>query len=77
MSPSFSPAAAKAYAGLADFGIELTEVRVRLNAANGISLDTTISFPLSQDTLVIDIPVGNGGTDQPFTVLVEIITPVG
>ncbi|HEY5440878.1 MAG TPA: hypothetical protein VIJ90_06310 [Gemmatimonadaceae bacterium] len=37
MSPSFSPAAAKAYAGLADFGIELTEVRVRLNAANGIS----------------------------------------
>ncbi len=72
MSPSFSPAAARIYSGLAAFGIEVTEVHVVLTAPDGSTRDTTISFPPGQDTLFIDIPIPSGQTDQVFTALLEL-----
>jgi hypothetical protein len=72
MSPSFSAAAAQVYGNLAAFGIEVTEVHVHLTGPDGSVRDTTIAFPASQDTLVIDIPVDAGGTDQPYTALLEL-----
>ncbi len=72
MAPSFSPAAAQVYSNLAAFGIEVTEVHIQLTAPDGTARDTTISFPAGQDTLVIDIPVDAGGTDQTYTALLEL-----
>ena len=72
MSPSFSPAAARIYGGLAAFGIEVTEVHVVLTAPDGSTRDTTISFPPGRDTLFIDIPIPSGQTDQAFTALLEL-----
>ncbi|MEP6999085.1 MAG: Ig-like domain-containing protein, partial [bacterium] len=60
------------YRGLGAFGVEVTEVHVRLTAVTGSTRDTTISFPPGQDTLVVDIPIPPSENDQPFTALLEL-----
>ena len=72
LSPSFSSDAARAYSALAAFGLEVTEVRVRLTAPDGTIRDTVIAFPANADSLVIEIPVPSSSTDQPFTALLEL-----
>ncbi|MEP6999086.1 MAG: Ig-like domain-containing protein [bacterium] len=57
LMPSFSASASQAYAALAAFGIDITNVHVRLTAPDGSMRDTTISFPVEMDTLSIEIAV--------------------
>ncbi len=72
MAPSFSAEAAQVYGRLAALGLDITEVHVRLTAADGSTRDTVIAFPLGQDQLVIEIPVSVTGTDQAFNALIEL-----
>ena len=72
VSPRFSAEAARAYSGLAAFGIVVTEVHVHLTAPDGSARDTVIAFLPPQTELVVDIPVSAGQDGQPFTVLLEL-----
>jgi hypothetical protein len=73
MSPSFSPVAARAYATLADLGVQLTMVRVRLvNDAGTVVKDTTIAFPIDQDSLSVSLPVQIQGAEQSFDATIEL-----
>lgn len=77
MAPSFTPAAARAYASLAAMGISVTHVRIRLRAADGtLSRDTTIAFG-ADDTLRVRIPIEIQGTEQTFSALVELRDATG
>src|SRR5829696_8689614 len=62
MTAKFSPAAAQIYGQLVAAGLQVTEVHIRLTGSDGFVLDTIIPFPLSQNELVIEIPVPIKGT---------------
>lgn len=77
MAPSFTPAAARAYASLAEMGISVTHARIRLRTGNGtVSRDTTIAFG-ADDTLRVRIPIEIQGTEQTFSALVELRDAAG
>ena len=72
-APSFSAEAARAYRSLVEFGFDVTNVRVRLTAADGrVAKDTVFSFPATQDTLQMDFSVQMQGSEQTFTALLEL-----
>ncbi|MES2178081.1 MAG: Ig-like domain-containing protein [Gemmatimonadota bacterium] len=71
-SPSFSPEAAEIYRGLSAFGIEVSEVHVRLTAPDGTTRDTVIVFPAGVNELTIEIPVPASSTGQAFTAVLEL-----
>jgi hypothetical protein len=71
--PQLSPEAEHAYATLPEFGTQITQVHVRLTAANGATMDTTIVFPENQDTLRIDFPLLAQWSGQSFTTFVELM----
>ncbi|MEO8624667.1 MAG: Ig-like domain-containing protein, partial [bacterium] len=70
--PSFSASASQAYAALAAFGIDITNVHVRLTAPDGSTRDTTISFPVGMDTLSIEIPVPLRTAGESFRADIEL-----
>jgi adhesin/invasin len=73
LAPSFGTEAARAYRALTQFGFEITNVRIRLTAADGaLSKDTVISFPSAQDTLHVDLSVQVQGSEQTFVALIEL-----
>lgn len=77
LAPGFSPSAARAYSALEAMGIRVTQVRIRLSAADGMmARDTTIQFGVS-DTLHIRIPVEIRGTEQTFSALIELMDATG
>ena len=77
MAPSFTPAAARAYASLAAMGINVTHVRIRLRATDGtLARDTTIAFG-ADDTLRVRIPIEIQGTEQTFSALIELRDAAG
>ncbi|HUQ45059.1 MAG TPA: hypothetical protein VM033_00325 [Gemmatimonadaceae bacterium] len=77
LAPSFSTSAARAYGALEAMGISVTQVRIRLRAADGMmARDTTIQFGVS-DTLHIRIPVEIRGTEQTFSALIELMDATG
>ena len=51
LASSFSRSATDAYNALAAFGLEVTNVHVRLTAPDGSTRDTTLAFPIGTDTL--------------------------
>ncbi|MEO6525967.1 MAG: hypothetical protein ABIP93_05035, partial [Gemmatimonadaceae bacterium] len=73
LTPSFSADAARAYRRLTEFGFDVTNVRIRLTAADGsVAKDTVFSFPITQDTLHMDLTVRMQGSEQTFTALIEL-----
>ncbi|MEP6731036.1 MAG: Ig-like domain-containing protein [bacterium] len=72
MAPSFSPEAARIYAGLTRFGFDISEVHIVLTAQDSSAKDTTIAFPANQDQITIEIPVPPSTVDQAFTALIEL-----
>ena len=71
IAPSFSTEAAAAYRSLAAFGLDVTNVHVRLTGPDGAATETTVQFGAS-DTLRIEIPVPASKVDQLFTALIEL-----
>ena len=76
-TPSFSPSALRAYSALETMGVTVTQVRIRLRAADGALVrDTTIQFG-TQDTLRLQLPVEIQGTEQTFSALIELLDAGG
>lgn len=72
LAPSFTPSASLAYTALAAFGIEVTNVRVRLTAPDGSTRDTTIAFPVGMETLRIEMSVPLRTAGQSFRAELEL-----
>ncbi|HEU4721293.1 MAG TPA: hypothetical protein VFS59_08020, partial [Gemmatimonadaceae bacterium] len=73
IAPSFSTAAARAYDALGTLGFEITAARIRLTADDGrIAADTTLPFPVTQDTLRLELAVEVRGIEERFTALIEL-----
>jgi hypothetical protein len=73
LAPSFSPNAARAFAALAQIGVDIAHVRIRLVNAGGVVVkDTTVDFPAADDTLTISMPVAIQGTEQSFTATIDL-----
>ena len=72
LAPSFSPAASLAYSALSEFGIEVTNVHVRLTAPDGSVRDTTIAFPVGMDNLRIELSVPHRTAGQTFLAEIEL-----
>ena len=77
LAPSFSPGAERAYSALEAMGIGVTQVRIRLRAADGtVARDTTVQFG-ANDTLRLQIQVEIQGTEQTFSALIELLDASG
>lgn len=73
IAPTLSSSALQAYGTLAAMGIDLTSVRIRLMDLRGaVARDTTIGFPLNQQSLSIALSVTIQGTEQQFNAIVEL-----
>ena len=72
LAPTFSPSASLAYAALAAFGFEITNVHVHLSAPDGSARDSTIAFPVGMDTLHIEMSVPLRTAGQIFRVDLEL-----
>jgi adhesin/invasin len=72
LSASFSPSAVTAFNALAQFGLDITNVHLRLTAPDGSTRDSTIAFPATMDVLQIDVAVPLRTAGQSFTADVEL-----
>ena len=72
LAPVFTPAASLAYTALSAFGLDITNVRVRLTAPDGSIRDTTIAFPLGLETLRIELSVPLRMAGETFRADVEL-----
>jgi adhesin/invasin len=78
LAPSFSVESARAYRALSEFGLEVTQVRVRLTAADGtVAKDSVIAFPATRDTLALDLSVAIRGSEQAFTAKLDLLDANG
>jgi adhesin/invasin len=72
LSASFSASAVTAFNALAQFGLDITNVHLRLTAPDGSTRDSTIAFPATMDVLQIDVAVPLRTAGQSFTADVEL-----
>lgn len=78
LSPSFGVESARTFQALTEFGLEVTRVRVRLTAGDGVVVkDTAIAFPATQDTLAVDLSVAIRGTEQVFGAQLDLLDASG
>ena len=77
LAPSFSTSAVGAYNALAAFGLDITQVHVRLTAPDGSTRDTTIAFPAGTDTLHVEMAVPLRTAGEAFTADVEMTNSDG
>lgn len=74
LAPSFSADAARAFAELTDFELEVASVRLRLIASDGRQVrDTVAAFPAGQDTLTLELSVPLLGSEQTFSAQLELL----
>ena len=72
-APVLSTAATDVYRNLASFELAITNVRVRLERANGdIASDTVIAVVPGQDSVVLQVSVELEGTQEAFEARVEL-----
>ena len=77
LASSFSRSATDAYNALAAFGLEVTNVHVRLTAPDGSTRDTTLAFPIGTDTLHIEMSVPLRTAGESFIADLELTNSDG
>ncbi|MDQ2668117.1 MAG: Ig-like domain-containing protein [Gemmatimonadota bacterium] len=78
LSPTFSPAAARAYSALAAGGADITNIHIVLTDLGGkVAADTTVAFPVSLDSISIDLLLSIQGREEQFDAKIDLRDATG
>ena len=73
IAPTFSAAAAKAYASLSANGADITNIHIVLtDLAGKVTLDTVVAFPVGTDTIAVVLPVNIQGREEQFDAQIDL-----
>jgi hypothetical protein len=73
VSPTFSPAAARAFATLAANGGDITNIHIVLtDLAGKVALDTVVAFPVGTETISVVLPVTIQGREEEFDARIDL-----
>ena len=78
ITPTFSPAASRAYIALAANGADITNIHIVLTDLGGrIAVDTTVAFPVGKDSISIDLPLAIQGREEEFNAQIDLRDATG
>ncbi len=78
INPTFSPAAARAYTALAANGADVTNIHIVLSDLGGrVVIDTTVAFPVGNDSISISLPLSIQGREEQFNAQVDLRDATG
>ena len=73
LEPRFTRAAEDAFRNLANFHLDLNNIRVRLNRGDGATaLDTVVTMAPGAESVSIELTVRVNGTEEEFNAIIDL-----